>query len=132
MSGFLQRIVRKFFPLNAKWREAKNGKTIVRHVKDSTSLDKIDGTSSPSEFWKKHYNEPVPPSDFICTSCMTKKQKDDFVVGHVEDVDGTKMWLYPVCDTCNKTYKGYKAEDHLFYANNDKLKDITNIVKKNV
>lgn len=78
------------------------------------------------------YNEPIPPSDLICTSCMAEKQKDDFVVGHVENTAGTKMWLYPVCDTCNKTYKGDNAEEHLFYANNDKMKDITNFIKKNV
>ncbi|HBC84684.1 MAG TPA: hypothetical protein DCZ30_04535 [Clostridiales bacterium] len=95
--------------------------TIVKHVDGSTNINKIDGTSSPSDYWEKHFNDPIEPSDMICTSCM--KKADKFVVGHVEDIEQTKMWLYPVCAICNRTYKGNKS-NHIFYADNKKLKEI--------
>lgn len=100
--------------------------TIVKHVDGSTEINQIDGTSSPSDYWNKHFSEPIEPSDMICTSCMKKAK--DFVVGHVENKEQTQKWLYPVCDTCNKKFK-YTKSDHLFYAHKEKLKklDITEI-----
>lgn len=99
------------------------GMTIVHHMKDSTPCDTIDGCSSPSEYWRKTYNEPIVPKDCICTSCMKKVNSEDFVVGHIESIDGSRHWLYPVCDSCNKRYKGSKAS-MLFYADNIKMKPV--------
>lgn len=111
----------KIFKLLAKRGIKVSGMIIVKHVKDSTQFDKMGGYSSPSEYWKNTYKEPIPPNDGICTSCMKKRKS--FVVGHVENVDKTMMWLYPVCEQCNKTYKNSKS-DHLFYAYTDRIKEI--------
>ena len=116
-----QQLFEKSFRTLAKLGVKVCGMTIVKHVKDSTPLDTLDGYSSPSEYWKNNYKEPISPSDRICTSCMKKRKS--FVVGHVENAEKIKMWLYPVCDHCNKTYKNSKSE-HLFYAYTDRLKAI--------
>ena len=109
------------FKQMAKNRVTVNGMSIVKHVSGSTHLDKIGGYSSPSEYWENNYDEPIQPKDCICTSCM--KYRKEFVVGHVENIEHTKMRLYPVCKHCNDTYKLGKSE-HLFYALRERMKEI--------
>ena len=111
----------KGFKILAKLGVKVSGMTIVKHVEGSTPLDRINGCYSPSEFWRRNYVEPIAPADEVCTSCMKKRKM--FVVGHVENSEKTKMWLYPVCKHCNDTYKCDKSS-HLFYAYTGRLKEI--------
>ncbi len=109
----------KLYFIAAKFRIKINGMTLVRHVIGSSIYNHDGGYASPSEYWKKEFEEEIIPFDKVCTSCM--KEKQDFVVGHVETLKG-KVFLYPVCDKCNKTFKNSKASKHLFYAYTDRLK----------
>ena len=111
----------KMFKYMAKNHVTVNGMSIVKHVSGSTRLNNLGGCSSPSEYWEKNYDEPIQPQDRICTSCM--KSRKEFVVGHIENIEQTKMWLYPVCKHCNDTYKLGKSE-HLFYALKERMKEI--------
>lgn len=93
---------------------------IVRNSINTTSLNHIDGCSSPHEYWEREYtSEPITPRDKMCTCCL--RTQTDFVVAHVENANGEKC-LYPICDRCNKTYKGNKAVSKWFYAVKSRVK----------
>lgn len=83
---------------------------IVKHVVGSTKINHIEGTSSPSDYWKTHFNEPIEPSDKICTSCM--KKSEQFVVGHVENKEQTKCGYIPYVKT---VIKNIRAKMPIFF-----------------
>ena len=54
-----------------------------------------------------------PSQKDTCPSCLKRGNK--FVGGHLIIED--HVYIVPVCENCNNTYKGEKAEHHFFYVN---------------
>ena len=93
----------------AKLGYQMGGKKIAHHKSPST-----DNTHNWKDFWQeKQPLRSFPSRGQICPSCLLKKTI--FVGGHVIIEDQT--YIVPVCDECNKEFKGSKADEHFFYVN---------------
>lgn len=93
----------------AKFRIPLKGRKIAHHKSPSTD---------DSQNWKEFWEENQPNRKFYfkgktCPSCLLKKKENDFVGGHVV-IEG-KTYIIPVCDRCNKEFKGKKSAQHFFY-----------------
>lgn len=95
-------------------------KIFVRHVKGSGDDDSpIDNT------WKEYWLEmskrngtykSFPDKTTPCPCCYALTEPEDFVGGHVEKVDNPgKVYICPVCDSCNSKYREGGEESPEFY-----------------
>lgn len=88
---------------------------VVRHAVKTTEDEPKEGGSWIS-YWKAHI--PYQPPKF-CPCCKQPFTSDNPVVGgHVNRVFEQNFvkreYIVPVCDTCNKRYKGTKASKIFF------------------
>lgn len=84
----------------------------VKHAKNTTDSSKVwfDYWLESTNINKFEYNT------WQCQCCKTIVPISDIVGAHVIKADGSDdtMYIFPTCDTCNKTYKGDKADKKEF------------------
>lgn len=80
----------------------------IKHAKNTTDNSKVW-----FDYWIEQVNKDVSNYKFWhCECCNNNVPIDEMVGAHVVKVDSSNetTYIYPTCDTCNKTYKGDKAD----------------------
>lgn len=80
----------------------------VKHAKDTTDNSKVW-----FDYWLEHTKEDISNYQlWHCECCGEDVPIDEMVGAHVIKADGSDdtIYIYPTCGTCNKTYKGDKAD----------------------
>ena len=87
----------------------------VKHMEDSSKYNPI-GFKSWKDFWEsKIPNAHFPSKLEKCACCNEDTQPKDFVGAHVVSIENSdKMYIYPLCKTCNDTYGKRKAKSPIF------------------
>lgn len=85
----------------------------IKYAKDTTDNSKIW-----FDYWIKQTKENISGrKEWHCMCCNNKHIPINEMVGaHVVKANGADeaVYIYPTCDTCNKTYKGEKADTKTF------------------
>lgn len=106
--------------------EQNTKKIVVKHLNGSSKyVPKEVGTWKA--FWLKNSNgRQFPEDDTKCLSCGKSKKATDFVGGHIFAVtDSDKMYICPVCESCNSTYGEGKEPSPEFIVTVDDCVDFT-------
>lgn len=85
----------------------------VKHAKNTTDNSKVW-----FDFWLEHTRENISNyKSWHCECCNKDVSINEMVGAHVIKTDNSDdtIYIYPTCDTCNKTYKGDNADDKEFY-----------------
>lgn len=91
-------------------------KTLVCHTTESTS---VSPCGSWLQYWSETLRVEIPKSGYVkCHCCKDYHPIEEFVGAHVTTGIG---YIYPTCDTCNKTYKESRALEKIFFALNEWL-----------
>ena len=76
----------------------------VRHMEGSSKYKPI-GFDSWKSFWEsKMPDHHFPSQTEKCACCKKDTHPDDFVGAHIVCVDNKKMYIYPLCNSCNVKY----------------------------
>lgn len=87
---------------------------MAKHMNESSKYKPI-GFNSWKDFWEsKVKNNLFPSSVEKCACCKKDTQPNEFVGAHIIQVDTDKMYIYPLCQTCNSTYGEDKEESPIF------------------
>lgn len=84
----------------------------IKHAKDTTDNSKVW-----FDYWIKQTKEDISNlPTWNCECCNEEVPIGEMVGAHVIKADGSDetVYIYPTCDTCNKTYKGEKADIKVF------------------
>lgn len=84
----------------------------IKHAKDTTDNSKVW-----FDYWIKQTKEDISNlPTWNCECCNEEVLIGEMVGAHVIKADGSDetVYIYPTCDTCNKTYKGEKADTKIF------------------
>lgn len=91
------------------------GYTIVKHLPDSSVFRYRNG--SWKDYWERESSKPFPQQSHC--DCCFRDNGIELVGCHVIDKDN-KVYIYPVCQSCNTEVIGHE-NDFPFYAKNDWL-----------
>lgn len=94
---------------------------IILEIIPSARIKHATGTTDSSlvwlDYWEERSNEDVSKYKYWKCECCGKDVPINKLVGShvvkVDDPDET-IYIYPTCDTCNKTYKETKADTKEF------------------
>ena len=90
------------------------GKISVKHMKNTSNLQPNDSTSW-KQFWEKRMSSTFPTQKEKCPCCHKGRNPDDFVGSHIYEVaDKNKMYIYPICKSCNSEHGEGKTESPIF------------------
>lgn len=84
----------------------------VKHAKSTT-----DNSEVWFDYWLEHVKEDISKyQSWHCECCDLDVPINEMVGAHVVKADNSDdtVYIYPTCDTCNKTYKESKADDKEF------------------
>lgn len=98
----------------------------VKHLKGSSKYAPKGG-GTWKKFWiDKSNGRQFPEDKTKCLSCGNPTNADKFVGGHVFEVaNQNKMYICPVCESCNSTYGKGKKESPKFIVTSDDCVDFT-------
>lgn len=92
----------------------------VRHVKGS-GYDESPIGNSWKDYWlemskRNETYKSFPDTTTSCPCCGMQTKPEDFVGGHVEKVDDSgKVYICPVCNSCNSKYRKGGEKSPEFY-----------------
>lgn len=96
-----------------------SSKIKVRHVKGSTNQEVPEG-GTWKEYWERQSErngtyKKFPLYNQNCPCCNILTKPEDFVGAHVERVNNSdKVYICPVCRSCNSKYGEGKEESPVF------------------
>jgi len=95
----------------------------VKHMSDTSDL-KPKNFDTWKEFWEdaKKGEMTFPNIEEKCACCNKPTDPKDFVGAHIKDRNG-KMYIYPICNSCNSKYGKGKAESPEFSVSKEKCVD---------
>lgn len=97
----------------------------VRHMKGS-SIYKPKNYSTWKEYWKAKITNDnrFPTQDESCDCCRKITAPENFVGGHVVEVQNEdKIYIYPICNSCNSQYGKDKKDSPIFKVTKSKCVD---------
>jgi len=106
--------------------EQKSKNIVVKHLEGSSKYQPKNG-GTWKDFWLKNANERKFPIDETkCLSCGNPTKANDFVGGHIVEVaNPNKMYICPVCRSCNSTYGEGKESSPEFQVTKNDCVDFT-------
>lgn len=87
---------------------------MVKHMNESSKYKPI-GFNSWRDFWEsKMHTISFPSQVEKCACCEEDTQPNEFVGAHIMQIDTDKMFIYPLCQTCNSKYGKGKTDSPIF------------------
>lgn len=93
-------------------------KILVEHLQGSSKYVPKDG-GTWKDFWEAKLNKKFPSVSAECACCNRKVEPNHFVGSHIIYVKNGKMYIYPLCDSCNSRYGKGKEKSPRFYVNKE-------------
>ena len=86
----------------------------VEHMKGSGVYEPKDG-GTWKDYWEKKSNRQFPSKRTKCACCGEMKEPEEFVGGHIVEVDNRRnKYIHPVCEGCNNKYGKGKLQSPQF------------------
>lgn len=96
----------------------------VRHMKGSADLKPKNATSW-KEFWENKLSMGFPSEPEKCDCCKLMALPEDFVGAHIIEVSSKKMFVYPLCRSCNSRYGKEKEDSPVFIVDKSRCADFS-------
>lgn len=91
-----------------------NQSILVEHMVDSAKYEPKDG-GTWKDYWEKKSNRQFPYKRTKCACCGEMKEPEEFVGGHIVEVDNRRnKYIHPICEDCNNKYGKGKLQSPQF------------------
>lgn len=96
----------------------------VNHMEGTADL-KPKNAASWKEFWENKLSMGFPSEAEKCACCKKMAQPEDFVGAHIIEVSSKKMFVYPLCRSCNSRYGKEKEDSPVFIVDKSRCADFS-------